>query len=427
MDEFIANKVPTGVQESASTKVIQEVKNHATLLVSDAVDDIKRSYDDQDDPKNREGEKRHNKQKFTGQSSLRNDQVVSKTSDHDMQPSSAGKTHEYLRWLDEHQAKYTNYAWVTRCLDVDKLHLSKLKELRKYGYELFGNRFICKAEYDYNIDQMTIAMSNDMNWARDYGMGLDSKEPLPLVGPKLSRRIPLEHFFNEDLEYLNIGNKDLKPRKYAFSITKPHAIEYKIGWIEEDIGRLFRRTLVDYDITFVDAVKVDLMCEYGFLESFIVTRADKKKYIFKESNFFGQLNLNDIEDMYVLKAPGKLKHLGGTTEYYLVQSLLVFMRIYEGKEEKKRFMRGDEVYKFYDGTLTNARDQLANLLKLNQVGQRYECLYNKDWSTRDVKRSTSMLRKIMAVLKERRQMRRLEVYVGERPKTKDIRLFGRPE
>ncbi|GKF64700.1 hypothetical protein Tco_0188148, partial [Tanacetum coccineum] len=29
--------------------------------------------------------------------------------------------------------------------------------------------------------------------------------------------------------------------------------------------------------------------------------------------------------MYVLKAQGKLKHLGGTIEYYLVQSLLVFM------------------------------------------------------------------------------------------------------
>nr|GEW13619.1 hypothetical protein [Tanacetum cinerariifolium] len=115
-------------------------------------------------------------------------------------------------------------------------------------------------------------MSSDMDWARDYGFRLDRKELLPLR------------------------------RKYVLFITKRHAVEYKIGWIEEDIGKLFKRTLVDNDvdemhgihhwekmkrlayrgkrsattvenvysnlkITFVDAVKVDVMFEYGFLES----------------------------------------------------------------------------------------------------------------------------------------------------------------
>ncbi|GKC14114.1 hypothetical protein Tco_1010896 [Tanacetum coccineum] len=42
MDEFIANKVPDTVQESVSTKVIQEVKNHAPTLVHDVVADIVR-------------------------------------------------------------------------------------------------------------------------------------------------------------------------------------------------------------------------------------------------------------------------------------------------------------------------------------------------------------------------------------------------
>nr|GEW34165.1 hypothetical protein [Tanacetum cinerariifolium] len=50
-------------------------------------------------------------------------------------------------------------------------------------------------------------------------------------------------------------------------------------------------------ISFIATVKVDLVYEYGFLESIIVTRADKKKYTFKESDFFGQLNLNEIEDI----------------------------------------------------------------------------------------------------------------------------------
>nr|GEW15454.1 hypothetical protein [Tanacetum cinerariifolium] len=175
----------------------------------------------------------------------------------------------------------------------------------------------------------------------------------------ICRRVPLKHFFNEDLKYLKSGNKDLKGRKYVLSITKRHVAEYKIGWTEEDIGRLFMNTFVEYDmddmlgihhwpvrklayrgkrvvvtngkvysdlkIAFVDEVKVDLLFDYRFLESITMTRVDKKKYMFKESDF-SQLNLNDIEDMYVLKTQGKLKHLGGTTEYYLTQSLLVYMR-----------------------------------------------------------------------------------------------------
>ncbi|GJZ60383.1 hypothetical protein Tco_0616199 [Tanacetum coccineum] len=41
--------------------------------------------------------------------------------------------------------------------------------------------------------------------------------------------------------------------------------------------------------------------------------------------------------------------------------------VYEGRGEKKRFMRGNEVYKSGDGTLTDVRDQLMNMLRLNQV------------------------------------------------------------
>nr|GEU87191.1 hypothetical protein [Tanacetum cinerariifolium] len=51
----------------------------------------------------------------------------------------------------------------------------------------------------------------------------------------------------------------------------------------------------------------------------------QKKCTFKESNY-RQLNLNDIEDMYVLKAQGKLHHLGGQAEYDLANSPLIFIR-----------------------------------------------------------------------------------------------------
>ncbi|GKD92574.1 hypothetical protein Tco_1372411, partial [Tanacetum coccineum] len=89
--------------------------------------------------------------------------------------------------------------------------------------------------------------------------------------------------------------------------------------------------------------KVDVLFKYGFLESITMTRADKKKYTFKESDF-SRLNLNDIEDMYVLKAQGKLKYLGGTTEYYLVQSLLLFMRSIIIKNRVEDVHLGTSVY-----------------------------------------------------------------------------------
>ncbi|GKB65316.1 hypothetical protein Tco_0921502 [Tanacetum coccineum] len=223
----------------------------------------KKTHDDQDDRENHEEEKRHKKQKFVGQSSSRNDQVVSETSDHDMQSSSTRKT--YPDELQEGEIVPDNSTLtfsirIKRCLNVDKLNLSKLEEFRKDVYELFGNRFM----------------------TRDYGLGLGSKEPLPLVGPKLNRRIPLENFFNKDIEYLKTGNKELKGRK----------------------------------------------------------------------------------------------------------------------NEKKRFLKGDEVSKLCDGTLTDIKDQLENMLRLNRAGQRHECLYNKEWSTRDVKRYTSMLKKIETVLRK---------------------------
>ncbi|GJY17224.1 hypothetical protein Tco_0388715 [Tanacetum coccineum] len=42
-------------------------------------------------------------------------------------------------------------------------------------------------KFDYNMNQMTIAMSNDMDWELDHGLGVDSKEPLSLIGPELSQ------------------------------------------------------------------------------------------------------------------------------------------------------------------------------------------------------------------------------------------------
>ncbi|GKE14126.1 hypothetical protein Tco_1421703 [Tanacetum coccineum] len=126
---------------------------------------------------------------------------------------------------------------------------------------------------------------------------------------------------------------------------------------EEAISRLFRSSVTDYDddtelgihhwpnlqkgfykmrrasltkygvhsnymIVTVKHVEVERQFDYGFLSS---VKSDGKEYTFKESDYY-RLNLNDIKDMYVLKAQGKLHHLGGQAKYDLTNSLQIYIR-----------------------------------------------------------------------------------------------------
>ncbi|GJR54572.1 hypothetical protein Tco_1405093 [Tanacetum coccineum] len=60
-----------------------------------------------------------------------------------------------------------------------------------------------------------------------------------------------------------------------------------------------------------------------------------------------------------------------------------------------------------------------SLMKLNEPGRGNERLKGRDWNEKDIKRSKEMLEKIDQVMKRREQLRRLEEYVGGRPKTID--------
>ncbi|GKC32690.1 hypothetical protein Tco_1039984, partial [Tanacetum coccineum] len=214
-------------------------------------------------------------------------------------------------------------------------------------------------------------------------------------------------------------------------------------------------------------VKVERQFDCGLLSSITVIRADGKVYTFKEF-YYRQLNLNDIEAMYVLKAQGKLHHLRGQAEYDLANSLLIYIRsevikkrvedvhlgvesyqkslnltkpkfvipriheypantMYADIKKINRFMGIHEVFKFCDGTIKGIYEELESTLRINRVGTTYEHLNNRKWTDRDVRRSRRMMRKIEEILKERRKMRRLESYVGGRPNARDIRLFARLE
>ncbi|GJX29107.1 hypothetical protein Tco_0237186, partial [Tanacetum coccineum] len=183
--------------------------------------------------------------------------------------------------------------------------------------------------------------------------------------------VPIDFFFNNDLEYLRGGSTD---RKYTASITKTKAAKYDVEGIEDMVPKL------------CSPVK------------------------FMEGDF-PQLHLNNIEDILLLFTQNKLNNLNGNVTVHLVVGLHMFTRrtvihatiedlqlgvesyqkklniskpqtrdvdlsrrasyttllehqgvIYEDKLNRRRLMRTEELYKFNDGTLTSIRDTLHQML-----------------------------------------------------------------
>nr|GEW70614.1 hypothetical protein [Tanacetum cinerariifolium] len=144
-------------------------------------------------------------------------------------------------------------------------------------------------------------------------------------------------------------------------------------------------------IVTVTHVEVERKYDYGFLIRIDVKRADGEIYTFKESDY-SRLSLNDIQDLYLPKVQGI-----------------------------------DEVFKFGDGTTIKIKEELETMLGENKIGYKHGCLKVRVWTTKDIKRSKRMLNEIKSILKARNQKRCLESYVEGRPKTRDLRLFVRPE
>nr|GEW83878.1 hypothetical protein [Tanacetum cinerariifolium] len=87
--------------------------------------------------------------------------------------------------------------------------------------------------------------------------------------------------------------------------------------------------------------------------------------------------------------------------------------------ERNKLMRSDELYKFNYGTLTRLRTSLGDITK----NVRMEYLPKRRWSTLEKKRANIMIKAIDKQLKERRTIRSLKKFVGERDYETDLRLL----
>ncbi|GJV08667.1 hypothetical protein Tco_1346323 [Tanacetum coccineum] len=162
---------------------------------------------------------------------------------------------------------------------------------------------------------------------------------------------------------------------------------------------------------------------------------------FKEGDF-PRLNLRDIEDMLLLLVQKNLSNLEKDDNFELNVALRMFTRrvvilkwvedlqlgvkSYQKKlnitmPETFRLMRSDDLYKFCDGTLSSVRRVLHDIASSLEM----DYLPKIIWSKLDKKRSRIVIKAIDQQLFERRLMRNLEKFIGEREYGNDFRLLER--
>ncbi|GJU39842.1 hypothetical protein Tco_1192799 [Tanacetum coccineum] len=178
-------------------------------------------------------------------------------------------------------------------------------------------------------DKITKAeLEGPMNPERDR-CPYDLSKPLPLKGRPCRTTIPVDFFFNQDLEYLKTGKKD---KKYAVSLTKLKAAWYDLKRLERnDFQALeFKHARTSphnvysiMKILSVIRITVDKQFGYGYLKEIMVRRAYQKEYTFNEADF-KRLHFNDIEDIILLYVQNKLHHLQGQEQVDLITALCLF-------------------------------------------------------------------------------------------------------
>ncbi|GJX52293.1 hypothetical protein Tco_0280662 [Tanacetum coccineum] len=293
-------------------------------------------------------------------------------------------------------------AFSINCLKLDTITRA---DLGGPVFKLLKGTCKSNVELEYNMEECYHALTDQLDWKKPKGhkSPVDMSKPLPLQDKEGRLTIPVEFFFNNDLEYLKAGNSK---RTYSSSITKTPAARYTMEGIKDLIPTLaminhvsIHEVFLTMRILSVVSVQIEKKYVYGYLKEIVVRRADQKLYMFKEIDFL-DLHLNDIEDMLLLITQNKLFNLEGDVIVDFVATLKMFTRIiivqnwvenvqlgvesyqrklkltkpqrtcpllsakepytpnfdppgviYEDKSKKKRMIRINELYKFYDGTL----------------------------------------------------------------------------
>ncbi|GJR77022.1 hypothetical protein Tco_0089387 [Tanacetum coccineum] len=205
-------------------------------------------------------------------------------------------------------------------------------------YDLIKGTCKSVVELEYHLEEVFKATNDRLDWHNPEGKPYphDLSKPLPLILNEQGRQvIPLDHFINNDLEYLKGGSSS---KKYTTSITKTKAADYgQVKWIEDKGPK--RQKFYGYAsnmetskdvysrhrIIVVTSLKIMKWFVYNHMEEIIVRRQDDQLYKFREGDF-KRLRRQDIEDMLLLLIQDKLTNLNLEERYALNVALRMFTR-----------------------------------------------------------------------------------------------------
>ncbi|GJU80681.1 hypothetical protein Tco_1283046 [Tanacetum coccineum] len=223
-------------------------------------------------------------------------------------------------------------------------------------------------------------------------------------------------------QYLSTGEK------YATLLTKHFAARYYIQGIEDMISKRWSKEVHHYQIKALNGIH---------------HWEDGHQDFFKAEINLRRLNLNDIEDMYLLKFQDKLHHLELEFKKDFNNALLLLIRrtviknrvedlqlgvesyqrtlnltkpklyfegiddriqytmsgaekgiVYLNQHNRRSLIKLNEVHKLCDGTLMKIPENLIEMVTKNKLGLGNEKLKGRDWNEKDIKRSKEMLDKI---------------------------------
>nr|GFB63867.1 hypothetical protein [Tanacetum cinerariifolium] len=260
-------------------------------------------------------------------------------------------------------------------------------------YELIKGLCTSLIELEYHLEEVYKATTDQLDWFNPEGQQYPHNllQPLPLIPDNQGRYvIPIAHFINNDLEYLQGGASS---HKYTTYVTKMKAADY---------GKLSNLTVEERF-----AFNVSL---WMFTRSIVIQLRVEDLQLGVES-YQKRLNLTK-PDTYRFD----LKRREAYTAYSNPRRF-----IYQNKDKKNRLMRINKLYKFSDETLNDVCNALDDHLK----GIRMQYLPQTIWRKGDKDRAAAMIQAIDKMLKTRRIMRSLERFVGGRLYEEDFRMLQR--
>ncbi|GKB36497.1 hypothetical protein Tco_0881439, partial [Tanacetum coccineum] len=253
--------------------------------------------------------------------------------------------------------------------------------------------------------------------------------------------------------------KKIHERKIALSISKLKAARYLDFGLEELVPSVRSMASLTGGLGGRNSISTNTV-------SPLIVKISEKD--------FKNLHPNDFEDLFLLNIQEKLNHLPMTDKTSLHTAVNMWMRnlvirnrvgdlqlgiesyqtkinlerpnwdaadylfkedytiipkpravIYKDRNDHRKLMRLNEIYKFSDGTLTRVMEKLDHMVKDFLLFEYNKGMETRKWSEDDKRRSKDFITAIEKRLQIRRIYRSLESFVGGRIRDIDYRLINR--